>query len=652
MKKDALIITGIIFTVLAALILFRAFGIGQVSAQSGGTIGTLDTWQATTTQSTSTSPRSSRNIYAPYSTATTSKLYVTGLGGGGTKCVQTSDSGLLSAAADACGTGSGSGGDEAFDVYTIGGGLFVQPTTTIKAYLNDGFISRASSTQTAAFNVGGALNASSTITAGVSGQPVFHWDAPNGRLGLGTVGPLEVLHVVGNMTLSAGGIYRELDASGVVRNMFNLSGSAGSEILTFYAGPTSERIDFMSQSGGVTNVTINNTKVGIGETNPGSLLSVSGGAAIGAGYDTIVAPANGLLVQGNVGIGTTTPYAAISVLSGGTSDNYALGVFDNQPFGAQGKASSTLFAITNGGRVGIGSSSPFAIFSVHATSTATTTVAIATISGQTANALDVFDTTGLRSFSITPTGGLIARASSTFTDSLNVSGILQASSTLLVGGTGTSTFAGNLANTSTGTSTFAGGIQTAGLSSSNGLTITGGALSLGSESFTDLTGTGLDNTGGVLTPNCVAITGSAALCDGSDDGAGGGGDEAFDVYTIGGGLFVQPTTTITAYLNNGFISRASSTAISILNIGGAIYASSTLTVSGTGTSTFSGNLANTSTGTSTFAGGIKTTGLHVTTNGLNVTGSTALGAVISGTWNGTAIAVAYGGTGAATLTDN
>jgi hypothetical protein len=47
--------------------------------------------------------------------------------------------------------------------------------------------------------------------------------------------------------------------------------------------------------------------VGIGTTNPGSLLTVSGGVGIGSGYQTSLAPTNGLIVQGGVGIGTTNP---------------------------------------------------------------------------------------------------------------------------------------------------------------------------------------------------------------------------------------------------------------------------------------------------------------------------------------------------------
>jgi hypothetical protein len=55
---------------------------------------------------------------------------------------------------------------------------------------------------------------------------------------------------------------------------------------------------------------------GIGTSNPGSRLAVAGGQSVGAAYSNTAAPTNGMIIQGNVGIGTTTPVYALDVNNG------------------------------------------------------------------------------------------------------------------------------------------------------------------------------------------------------------------------------------------------------------------------------------------------------------------------------------------------
>jgi hypothetical protein len=59
-------------------------------------------------------------------------------------------------------------------------------------------------------------------------------------------------------------------------------------------------------------VNVHGQNVGIGFTNPQSKLTVNGNLTVGADYNT-AAPANGALVEGFVGIGTTSPVAPLRV---------------------------------------------------------------------------------------------------------------------------------------------------------------------------------------------------------------------------------------------------------------------------------------------------------------------------------------------------
>jgi hypothetical protein len=70
--------------------------------------------------------------------------------------------------------------------------------------------------------------------------------------------------------------------------------------------------DIVFNSGGTERFRVNVTGVGIGTTTPQSKLDIYGGVSIGTSYAGITAaPTNGLIVQGNVGIGTSAPAANV-----------------------------------------------------------------------------------------------------------------------------------------------------------------------------------------------------------------------------------------------------------------------------------------------------------------------------------------------------
>src|SRR3990167_2867400 len=263
---------------------------------------------------------------------------------------------------------------------------------------------------------------------------------------------------------------------------------------------------------------------GAGGSNPFSSLTVGGTV-----YQATTSPLyfSGGFLTGTSTIGTLTATSTITGLNGLTISGGSV----NFPDGSIANADLANSTITFGNgtcATGSGSTALGGTGTVSVTSNCTDAATVDSIEGASLLRSDASDnyTSGTLTFDSGTT--LTLAAGSTFGSSI------------------------------TGTSTWAGALGTAGLSSSNGLTISGGALRLNSESFTDLTGTGLDNTAGVLTPNCATITGSAALCDGDD-------------ATGGGASFSYPFTLAT---NFGTTTNATTTAFWFL---GPMYASSTAT---------------------------------------------------------------------------
>ncbi len=135
--------------------------------------------------------------------------------------------------------------------------------------------------------------------------------------------------------------------------------------------------------------------IGINEAVPLNLLDVNGAVAIGAGYSgTFSAPSNGLIVEGDVGIGTTTQIGAakmtISESTAGYTGVYVNSSTDGEPFygyaenglsttwtymdGDDGNKwkvynSGDRITVTTTGEVGINTTSPNANTSMEVSST-------------------------------------------------------------------------------------------------------------------------------------------------------------------------------------------------------------------------------------------------------------------------------------------
>jgi hypothetical protein len=186
----------------------------------------------------------------------------------------------------------------------------------------------------AANNRVGVLTASPTVPLDVVGDAKVSGnltvdtdtlvvDAANNRLGIGTVIPNRKIEI-------------KADATGPALRITNTNGNSGIEILT-----ASNRTSFLvgaqynidngfeitpsTAAGGTTfsnpAIVVKSTgNVAIGNVAaPANLLTVNGAASIGSGYATTSAPTNGLIVQGKVAIGLTTPSSSLHVASAATS---------------------------------------------------------------------------------------------------------------------------------------------------------------------------------------------------------------------------------------------------------------------------------------------------------------------------------------------
>jgi hypothetical protein len=104
--------------------------------------------------------------------------------------------------------------------------------------------------------------------------------------------------------------------------------------------PASSKIEFTDGANATKTLKITGTSLNtdtsfvIGGTTANNTLSVLGSASIGSGYN-VAGPTNGLIVQGNVGIGTTNPSQALDVrgnikLGADNSGNYVYYVKDTE----------------------------------------------------------------------------------------------------------------------------------------------------------------------------------------------------------------------------------------------------------------------------------------------------------------------------------
>jgi len=183
-------------------------------------------------------------------------------------------------------------------------------------------------------------------------------DGAGGNVGIGTTAPSSLLEVNGAAEINGNTTLGDASGDSVTINAATLS-LVNASTLNLVDSQTSA----LNIESGLLNFDTNNSFIGIGTTVPGSKLGVAGNLSVGATYGAIAAPVSGLIVEGNVGIGTTATLNKLDVNGSAAFGTYA---------GTAAPANGLIVS----GNLGIGTTAPAQKLSVAGSATISATLSL------------------------------------------------------------------------------------------------------------------------------------------------------------------------------------------------------------------------------------------------------------------------------------
>jgi hypothetical protein len=307
---------------------------------------------------------------------------------GSTQCLHVDSAGLVSGTGADCGPGSGGISSVTADYPLTGLGtsgshlaLAFGTTTTNSWSALQQFNGAASTTlfsaygpayfgatATSSFSTAGALTLATPLAVGSGGTGAssytsgsipfsngtaltqdnsnLFWDNTNKFLGIGTNAPSLSLDVRGNAIIGKGATNGTITIS----NATNSSGSSNLN-LALNNGTVQAQFTAFGPSQGGTTLGLSNNNLTVFSAGAGdfALYSFASDMYLGAGGAYIQT----LKANGNVGIGSTTPFAKFSIFGGGDYAAHAASTLFAIGSSTAGTATSTLFSINSTGSVTI-----------------------------------------------------------------------------------------------------------------------------------------------------------------------------------------------------------------------------------------------------------------------------------------------------------
>jgi hypothetical protein len=116
-----------------------------------------------------------------------------------------------------------------------------------------------------------------------------------------------------NTTVPQNGFKLDVNGAAVIRGSILTNSTIqefGNSRYQLHSGAASNSVSYVCNGGG---------RFGVGFTTPSGLVAISGGVSIGSNYN-LTSPTNGLIVEGNVGVGTSSPNGRLHINGTGLFD--------------------------------------------------------------------------------------------------------------------------------------------------------------------------------------------------------------------------------------------------------------------------------------------------------------------------------------------